>query len=261
VECTSAQRAATLGKLVSEEGLAGASVNLVLPQGQYQTFQLEQPAVEQDELADAVRWKLKDLLDYKVDDAVVDTFPFPEDASRGRGKLLNVVAARKSMIRELINLVDGSHLHLDRIDVAELALRNLTTPLSAENRSIALVYLREQHGLLLFCRGGLLYMARRLDITVEQLKDASAQEQVVQSLALEIQRSMDYYESQLRQVPPRIVHLMGHPSGLPLAGMLSTNVGATVQDVDWQVLNQGDAPDLRACLAMGAASAVPEVAE
>ena len=102
VECVSAQRQDTLSKLVDDQGWAGVPAVLVLPIDQYQVFQVERPeGVEDSELADALKWKLKDFLDFSPADAVSDVFAFPEDASRGRGPLVNVVAARKSLVREL----------------------------------------------------------------------------------------------------------------------------------------------------------------
>jgi len=54
---------------------------------------------------------------------------------------------------------------------------------------------------MVFCRGNMIYMARRIEVSLAQLRDAASQEQAVQALALEMQRSLDYFESQLRQVP------------------------------------------------------------
>jgi len=241
-----------LDELCSEHSLHGASLNLVLAPEQYQVFQTERPAVEDSELAEAVRWKLGDLLEYPVEEAIIDTFDFPEDASRGRGSLINAVCARKSLLQEQVERVQEAGFRLMRIDVAELAMRNLMAPLDPDARGVALMLLREHNGLLVFCRGETLYMARRIEVGLSSLRDASSQEQTVQSLALELQRSMDYYESQLRQVPPRTIHIAGQPAALPLAGMLSTNVTAEVIDLDWAAITGDEAPDHRSCLALGA---------
>jgi len=46
----------------------------------YNLHLVEAPNVEPEELCPAVRWKIKDLLDMKVEDAAIDTFPVPDDA-------------------------------------------------------------------------------------------------------------------------------------------------------------------------------------
>lgn len=254
VEVDPSSRGQALQELVAEHGLKGTVTDLVLSQDQYQIFQAERPPVEASELAEAIRWKLGDLLDYPANEAVIDTFPFPDDATRDRGQLINAVCAHQDLIREHVELVRDSGLELNRIDVAELALRNLVAYTDPEQRGAALLYLSERHGHMVFCRGSMLYMARRIEVFLDQLRDASTQEQAVQALALEMQRSMDYFESQLRQVPPGRIQVAGHPDALPLAGMLTTNVTADVADFDWQAV-VGEAAthvDPRAGLALGA---------
>lgn len=247
-ECRPAQRAKILHQLVTRRGWAGAATTLVLPLEQYQVFQMERPdGIDESELSDALRWKLKDLLDFSPTDAVSDVFPFPADASRGRGELVNVVAARKSLVSELVGLVNGAGLQLDQVDIAELALRNLVSHLDTNQRGAALVHLRESYGQMVVCREHTLYLSRRLDVAAEDLRDAGRQENAVQSLALELQRSLDYYESQLGQVPPAMISLVARDSALPLASMVSSYVAAGVEMLDWAALGFEQPSDSR-CL-------------
>lgn len=254
VEVGAGSRLEALQELVAEHSLRGSGINLVLSQDQYQIFQAERPPVEASELAEAIRWKLGELLDYPANEAVIDTFPFPDDATRDRGQLINAVCAHQDLIRGHVDLVSEAGLELNRIDVAELALRNLLAYADPEGRGAALLYLSENHGHMVFCRGNMLYMARRIEVSLDQLRDATTQEQAVQALALEMQRSLDYFESQLRQVPPGRIQVAGHPEALPLAGMLTTNVTADVVDFDWQAVAGDEASGIepRAGLALGA---------
>lgn len=236
-ECTPAKRQEVLRALVVECDWEGLPAVLVLPLDQYQVFQLERPeGIEDQELADALKWKLKDLLDFSPSDAVSDVFDFPEDASRGRGHLVNVVAARKSLVTELITLIHGAELQLEKIDIAELALRNLAVRLEGNSRAAALVHLRDRYGQMVVCKGDALYLSRRLDVPFEDLKDVSRQEQAVQSLALELQRSLDYYESQLGQVPPSVIHVVSRDSSLPLSSMMGSYVASSIEMLDGQTL-------------------------
>ena len=259
-EVDATSRPQALQELITEHDLKGAVTNLVLSQDQYQIFQAERPPVEANELAEAVRWKLGELLDYPANQAVLDTFPFPDDASRDRGQLINAVCAHQDLIGGHVELLHDAGLELNRIDVAELALRNLLAYADPEARGAALLYLSDNHGHMVFCRGNMLYMARRIEVSLTQLRDAASQEQAVQALALEMQRSLDYFESQLRQVPPGRIQVAGHPEHLPLAGMLTTNVTAEVVDFDWRVVLGDEAPEpnSRAGLALGALLATDE---
>lgn len=261
VECLPARRQPVLDELVDTHGWKGASSTLVLPLDQYQVFQMERPeGVEESELADALKWKLKDLLDFSPSEAISDMFPFPKDAGRGRGELVNVVAARKTLVSELVALVLNSGLALERIDIAELALRNLVCRLDDNGRGAALVHLKEGYGQMVICRNNTLYLSRRLDVTLEDLRDAARQESAVQSLALELQRSLDYYESQLGQVPPARIHLVARDSVLPLASMLSSYLAAGIETFDGAALGLQSPLDSRCLPAWSVGLPLPEAA-
>lgn len=254
VECSSAKRQPELQALVDQQGWSGSDATLVLPLDQYQVFQLERPeGIDDAELGDALKWKLKDFLDFNPSEAVSDVFPFPQDASRGRGDLVNVVAARKSLVRELVELVNACDLQLYSIDIAELALRQLVAQLDTNQRGAALVHMRVRFGQMVVCKGDVLYMSRRLDVTADDLQDASRQENAVQSLALEMQRSLDYYESQLGQVPPSIIRFVTRDTSLPLSSMLGSYLAGDVEPLDWSDLGQEDGLDSR-CLSVWSAS-------
>ena len=247
-ECLPAKRQQTLDELVSAQGWADAPTTLVLPIDQYQVFQVERPeGLEDAELADALKWKLKDFLDFSPTEAVSDVFAFPADASRGRGPLVNVVAARKSLVKELVALVDEAGLKLQKVDIAELALRNFAAGLDAGNVGVAVVHLRDRYGQMVVCRGDTLYLSRRLELSYDDLQDASKQEDAIQSLALEMQRSLDYFESQLGQAPPSAIRLVARDSMLPLTSMLGSYMAVGLEEPDWSVFGLNESLDSR-CL-------------
>ncbi|KMQ73529.1 type IV pilus biogenesis protein PilM [Marinobacter subterrani] len=258
-DCLPAKRQVVLDELVADRGWMGSPTTLILPLEQYQVFQMERPeGVEESELGDALKWKLKDFLDFSPSDSVSDVFPFPRDASRGRGELVNVVAARKSLVSELVALVRKAGLELDRVDIAELALRNLVCRLDEHKRGAALVHLKDNYGQMVICKDDTLYLSRRLDVTSADLRDAGRQESAVQSLALEMQRSLDYYESQLGQVPPATIRLVARDSMLPLASMLSSYVAAGVETLDWRKVGLESDLDSRCLAAWSAGLPLPE---
>ena len=257
IECPSARREQELSAAVQQNGWAGARATLVLPLDQYQVFQLERPeGLEESELGDALKWKLKEFLDFSPSEAVSDVFPFPEDASRGRGDLVNVVAARKSLLRELIDLVNASGLELVTIDIAELALTHLVARLDENQRGAALVHMRGRYGQMVVGKGNTLYLSRRLDVSIDDLHDASQQENAIQSLALEMQRSLDYYESQLGQVPPAKIRFVTRDTSLPLPSMLGSYLASGVETLNWNELGLDDGIDSR-CLAAWSAAESP----
>lgn len=259
-DCTPAKRLPALQGIVSSNRLSGALATVVLPLDQYQVFQVERPdGVEDSELGDALKWKLKDFLEFSPSDAVCDVFPFPSDAARGRGDLVNVVAVRRTLITELVSLAQEADLDLQRIDIAELALRRLVSRLDDSGRGAALVHLRDRYGHMVICQGDTLYLSRRLDVTSNELREVSSQESAVQSLALEMQRSLDYYESQLGQVPPPVINLVARDSMLPLTSMLGSYLAASARTLDWSALGLDQELDSRCLVAWSAGLSLSEI--
>jgi MSHA biogenesis protein MshI len=95
----------------------------LLDQEAYQTVMVEAPSVPDDEIKSAIRWKVKDLLSFHIDDAVLDHLPVP--GGGGRPASLFVVAAQAAAVRALAQPYHDAGLHLDVIDIRETAQHNL----------------------------------------------------------------------------------------------------------------------------------------
>lgn len=194
----------TLARLVDEHDLAQAACNCVLSPGDYNIYLVEAPQVEADEISSAVRWKIKDLLDMPVDEAVIDVFPLPEDAFQGRNKMLYAVAASRPRIEQLIATVNRAGLELNAIDIPEMAMRNISNQFLDDHNGLAFISLKQSGSTLNISRNGQLYLTRRINTPVGS--DALLQndwDMLRDRLVLEIQRSLDYAESQMGLAPVR----------------------------------------------------------
>ena len=152
-KCGKSEYLASIKNWVSENNLGGFACHVVLSSSQYKTFPVEKPHVEDAELADAVRWKVKDLLDYPLDEAVIDVFEFPKDALRGRPEQVSVVSSRTAIIQTIVSMIDDAGLTLLTIDIVDLALRNIASRLvENENQTVALLYLRAGNGMVVLIK-------------------------------------------------------------------------------------------------------------
>lgn len=203
---------------------AAAPLNLVLADGNYQLLLVEAPRVEPSELRAAIRWKVKDLIDFHIDDAVIDVFEIPGQAHRPSGQtMMYAVAARAREIRTHIDRVEDAGLKLEVIDISEMALRNLAALTEEDVQGVCLLHLQDDHGLLTLTRQAHLYLSRRLEIgTLDLDRDPQAAgEQIV----LEVQRSLDYYDSHFQQAPLAGLNVLPGPAGLDrLVGLLDDNL-------------------------------------
>lgn len=176
------------------------AANLVLADDLYQLLLVEAPRVEPSELRAAIRWKIRNLIDFHIDDAVIDVFDIPgqEDRPRGQAMMYAVVAHARD-IRSHIDTIDNSGLRLDIIDVTDMAMRNLAALLDEDFRGVACLCLEEDHGVITITRQGALFLSRRLEIGAGDI--ARPDSGVVDQVVLEVQRSLDYYHSHFSQPP------------------------------------------------------------
>lgn len=195
---------AQLNKYVKQQKLEKTPCHVCLSLAKYQLLQLDKPQVLEAEINQALQWTIKELLATE-EELVIDYFDLP--AAPANGKNLNVVAIAKQELCAIRDGVLAASLNLESITVEELSNCNLLQ----QNESAAIVLYQnvaEQISLNIV-KNGYLYFSRRLR-GYENLANISAQELqlgMADNLALEIQRSMDYFESQLRQAPIKQVYL------------------------------------------------------
>jgi len=226
-----------LAGLVASLGLTGASCISVLPVDGYALRRVSRPPVQDEELVDAARWLVQDLVDFDVTDAAISVFEFPEDAVRGREPTLYVAAVPPEIVREQVDMIEASGLVLQDLELPEFALRNLLEGLPDVVAGTAFLQLGEKTGLLAICHEQHLYLTRSVSTGTRQLEDALSdplhpitelQEgplrgdaaQLVDQLVLELQRSFDYYEAEMGKAPVsrlviapvdcEIAHLLPH---------------------------------------------------
>ena len=191
--------AIALTKIVKDLGLEGSECSFVLSPKDYSLHLVEAPAVEPEEMRAAVRWKIKDLLDTKIEETAIDVFEIPEGAYRGR-KMVYVVASQKSRIQQIVDRVTESGLELAVIDIPELAMKNISNHFIEDSHGVAFMDLRRTGSTMNITRDGDLYLTRRINTQLDSEVMQSADWGTLKDrLVLEIQRSLDYFESQMGQ--------------------------------------------------------------
>ena len=136
--------AATLNRLRKELQLDRFRCTTLLKSGDYQMVQVDAPNVPAQEAKSAVRWRIRDLIDYPVESAAIDAVIIPQAEGGGRAAQMIAVAARNEVIAATIQPFNDANIPLEVIDVPELAQRNLAQCLEAEGRGLALLALDEE---------------------------------------------------------------------------------------------------------------------
>ncbi|HEX7026713.1 MAG TPA: hypothetical protein VF268_05685 [Gammaproteobacteria bacterium] len=189
-----------LKTLVGKHRLQGKSAVFLLPQHHYSLLQTSSPPMPRQDLRAAARWKIGDLISFPVEQAVVDVFDYPESGQRGTDRMLYVVAARADQVRNEVMRARDAGLDLRAIDISELALRNVVSRLEENQAGAMVLSLSEHSGLLVLIKQDEVYLARRLEIGFAELEAAG--QNMLDDVVLELQRSLDYFESQFAQPLP-----------------------------------------------------------
>ncbi len=268
--------ARTLRELVQTHEATGTRGTALLSPDAYQLLLVEAPDVEPVELRAAIRWRVKDLIDFHIDDAVIDVLDIPGQ-SRGRTRQMYAVAARTSKVKECADRMANAGLALESIDIEELALRNLTALLPEDARGTALLWFGDDYGLILITRGGELFLSRRIEIGANQLFSAAQESdpangefgehlgEYLDQVTLEIQRSLDYYDSHFAQPPVSGLVISPTAPELPfIKDYLARNLSLEISTLDLGKLfpdaTLPDASTQARCLtAIGAALRLEEV--
>ncbi len=190
--------APALDLLRRQKGFAKYRCTTLLEPGSYQMFQVDALEVPPVELREAMRWRLKDMLEYPVDQATVDVLELPLTQGAGRAPQMMAIAASDAVLAPRIRIFDEARLDLQAVDIPEMALRNLAALLEDENRGLAMLTLDASGGFLTFTYRGELCASRRLEVGTAQFEaaDAIRREQLIERIGLELQRSLDNFERQ-----------------------------------------------------------------
>jgi MSHA biogenesis protein MshI len=219
-----------LSDLVRRNHCSGLPCVLTLAPGAYNLLQVDRPQVAESELLAALRWKVKDLIDFPVAEAVVDAFDVPPRGQNRSSGSVYAVVAREGELRPWVEAIAGARLRLQRIDIVELSLRNIAASLVPGGESAGLVYLAEKYGMVAITRGTTLYLARSLSQGLDGLVGGASVEignaRMHDSVLLEFQRTADYYDSNFGHSPVRKARIVPAAPGLQsLADYLTENLG------------------------------------
>ena len=241
-DCTGAEQSTTLSQLSKQYQLFDAACNLVLEPTEYQFHQIDAPDVPKHELKSALRWQIKDLIDFHIDDAVLDRVELPHEPTHGKHSLL-VVAGHQAIIQDYVNLLHSSNCNITSIDVAALAARNIIshTSIAHNDTSVALLNLWDDLAKISVFLNHDLYINRSSSIGLQSLAfvsddDANSQS-ILDSLTLELQRTFDYYESHSRQAAISHLFIVSNGSSTPnIAPLIEQRLGiecSTIKSSDF----------------------------
>ena len=240
-------------------GLQSRRATAVLPLHEAQLLQVEAPVVKPEELKAAARWRIKDVVEGRLDDLTIDVMHVGDGRSAPHRQVF-VAAARNALIRGLTERCQAMGLQLGVIDIAESAQRNLQTAVAVAEgvgeRATAALMVHGTTALLTICAGGELFYARRLQwggfdevapaappvqapASLDELDfidygaaNALPDTEGAPRLVIELQRSFDVWERQWPDLPLAGLWVQAGAESSTLAIHLEQALGMRVAVLD-----------------------------
>lgn len=194
------QAIARLEEIITDAKLVGVPVVIVIPGKQTQGALIELSDVPEVEPQAALPWKIKDLVAYSPQDILCDYIEMTLQPL-GQSEKAQVVATSRAYIERLIEPFHQAKVPIKAITTEQFAIARLQQ--SEDSAQLAFIQHRDSDAILLILKNQEIGFARKIrgaDLLVnmpqDELRHGGADHVIV-----EIQRSIDFYESQLKQPP------------------------------------------------------------
>lgn len=171
--------------------------SVVLHPMDYRILQLDAPKVPEAERRDALRWLMRDQIDFAIEDASIDGVEVPGPSLGTRSDKIIAVVAPAERIRDWMQRYRQQRCALETIDIPEFAMRNLAV-LATGQSAAALVHIGLRVTRVTIVWQQELCAFRQLELSARQLADATEPERlaILDRLALDIQRTADAFTRQ-----------------------------------------------------------------
>lgn len=232
----------------------------------YRLVATEAPDVPREEWADALRWGLREQVDFAVDDAIIDVLEVPEATRlRQSNPTLTAVMARPEHAA-ITQAADDLGLQWAAMELPETTLRNLCALAEEDDKAHALLAFGESQGLLVITYRKELVMMRHIEVPLSAMTGSiEGRNAALNRAALEVLRTLDTFErvhsqitlDRLSVVPPtgqgdEVIALLAEQVYVPVQALqlgLHIDASALTQDASGGTVQ----PGAQALMALGAA--------
>lgn len=181
--------------------LIGKKCRVVLEPGQYVLLLMDALDMPPEDMAKALRWRLKGLVDYPLNDIVIDVFHAPAHGVAGQRKKVFVAITQLSTLKSKLDWFESAYMEVSTVSIAELAQRNILSWMpNVFSNTVLVIGMGETSCQLQIYHDNDLYLVRELSIAPSLFTKNSPQ---AHNILLEIQRSMDYCLSELKIPEPQ----------------------------------------------------------
>lgn len=196
-------------------------LQLVLGAGLVQEVTVEKPSLPEEEITGALQWTLKDLVTLPAEDIVADYYDPPIQASGSKN--INVIVASRAFLLPILDVLHTAKFDIQGIVNSVLAL---TRWFPQEQKLVLLTESLNHISQLQIIAKSQLVLNRELTRVRPLSRIAASDVDELEALALEVQRSLDFYNGQLRQAPLGLLSVASaHPQAQQVTEFLGAQLG------------------------------------
>lgn len=188
-----AKQQGNLSSFIERNQLRHSDCYGVLALEDYRLMLVEKPNVVDNEIGESLRWLVKDLIDFPLEEAVVDFFPAPTRI--GQPAKIYTVIAHLQWLNTIANMIVEAGLNLKSVNIAALAMRNIFSSLHVVGNSAVFLVKEGEHYYVLVIKNQLIYLERKLEFNSQNFYN---------ELVAELQRSIDFYQNRDKTIPVKI---------------------------------------------------------
>lgn len=228
--------------------LGGGAWTLPLARGEYQMLVMPEPPVLEKEMVSSLRWNLASMIDFPVDQAVVQWMRIPtQEFDSARETQLYVIVAREEDIDAHATAFSKARIALKAIDIRENALRNVAALLENKGEGVGLVTIGATGVTSTFTFRGELYLDRFMSQSLDEVlaDDGAKQMRFMDRIATQVYQSMDLLGRDFPFI--NVGRIVVAPSpGLDIASHLRGKLPVPVEGLDLgKVLDLDAVPELQ----------------
>jgi len=198
-----------LSTFVKQQSLEGLECIYVLQNEEYTLSLVETPNAPPTEMQNAFKWLAQEAITTSIDKSVIDYFELPLRRARDSVKMSYISIMQRAVIPQVEAILNDSKLILTTINLPEFAIRNLADLQPSSKKGVILVSLTANGGKLIIYKAGMILLCRSIDFKAEGSQaDIHPESPMLEQVALEIQRSIDYSSNIFRQTVANTIYLM-----------------------------------------------------
>lgn len=211
------------------------NVKVLLYKDLYNSIQIDKPNAPEEEISGAIQWAIKDFVQESVNNLAIDYIDMPKSPSYPNDKVL-VVSVPKTLVKMIAKSVTQMAI-LDSITVEELAFAELYDE-NDEDPHLVLFQPNGSELMLITILKSRLFFSRVLRgfKDLGKYQKGSLDNEFLDNMSLDVQRSIDYIVGQLKlPTPKKLTLILDCPDVEKIADYMKTSFFLDVDNINEEI--------------------------